>query len=136
MIQLEEELSTGIEEIDKQHTELMERTEKFTEAIAKNKEKQQLSYLLNFLVSYAEYHFESEEDIMEEHGYGDINEHRKRHMEFFDVVNKLKDKLKEEGPSNSFALDVQRFLIDWLILHVKNVDKKMADYLKGKKKEN
>ena len=136
MIQLEEELSTGIEEIDKQHTELMERTEKFTEAIAKNKEKQQLSYLLNFLVSYAEYHFESEERIMEEYGYDDIHEHRKRHMEFFDVVNKLENKLKEEGPSNSFALDVQRFLMDWLILHVKNVDKKMAEFLKDNKKEN
>jgi len=136
MMQLDEELSTGIQEIDQQHDELLKRTEKFTKAIAKNKEKQQLSYLLNFLVSYAEYHFESEERIMEEYGYDDIHEHRKRHMEFFDVVNKLKNKLKEEGPSNSFALDVQRFLMDWLILHVKNVDKKMAEFLKDNKKEN
>ncbi|MFW6038694.1 MAG: bacteriohemerythrin [Candidatus Saliniplasma sp.] len=114
----------------------MERIEKFTEAIAKNKGKQQLNYLLNFLTEYAEYHFESEEGIMEKYGYEDIHEHRKRHMEFFDVVNKLKNKLGEEGSSDSFALDVQRFLIDWLILHVKNMDKKMAEFQKEKKQGN
>ncbi len=38
-MQIEDELSTGIQEIDQQHAELIKRTEKFTEAIAKNKEK-------------------------------------------------------------------------------------------------
>ncbi len=126
----DEEYSLGIDEIDEQHKELMNRTEKFAQAIEEGKSEQRLNYLLNFMEEYAEYHFSSEEEIMEEHDYPGMEEHQKKHTDFFDVVADLKEELEEEGASESFALEVQRFLLDWLILHLKDVDKKLADYLK------
>jgi hemerythrin len=37
--------------------------------------------------------------------------------------------LKSEKDMESFAISVQRYLIDWLILHIKTTDQKFGGFL-------
>lgn len=130
-LEWQEEYSVGVDKIDDQHKELIERTRKFSKAIETGKDRHKVKYLLNFLKDFAEEHFETEEEIMKEKDYPGLPEHRRKHLEFFDTVEDMEKELEEDGSSQGFSLEVQRYLIDWLNLHLTNMDEALGEYLEG-----
>ncbi|MHA1954887.1 MAG: bacteriohemerythrin [Candidatus Heimdallarchaeaceae archaeon] len=132
VIKWDESLSVGIDEIDGQHKELIKKIDNLASAILKKEGKGKVHNLLNYMDEYAEFHFSCEEKYMEEHNYPETEKHKKEHNRFYNVVKKLKIQLKENGITESFALSIQQFLIDWLILHIQNEDGNMGKYLKEK----
>jgi hemerythrin len=69
---------------------------------------------------------------MAKYGFPELKAHKNQHDRFNDTTNKLLKDLDSEKDMEFFASQVQRFLIDWLILHIKTTDKKFGDFLKGK----
>jgi hemerythrin len=122
-------LSIGIEEIDNQHKELIKRLDELAQSILQKKGKDKIGKMLRFMSDYGEMHFSSEENYMAKHNYPDLDFHQKQHEKFKTTTDKLINELKSEKDMESFAISVQRYLIDWLILHIKTTDQKFGGFL-------
>jgi hemerythrin len=122
-------LSIGIEEIDNQHKELIKRLDELAQSILQKKGKDKIGKMLKFMSDYGEMHFSSEENYMAKHNYPDLDFHQKQHEKFKTTTDKLINELKSEKDMESFAISVQRYLIDWLILHIKTTDQKFGGFL-------
>jgi len=130
IFQWKDDLSIGIDEIDEQHKELIKKLNNLAEAILQQKGTDQIVRAMRFMENYADTHFSTEEKYMERYNYIDLQHQKDDHERFKNVVKKLKRELESEGVSESFAALVQRYLIDWLILHIKNSDLKFGEFLR------
>lgn len=110
---------------------MIKKLDVLAESILQKKGKNKIAMVLRFMEDYGKKHFLTEEEFMEKSAYVYIEEHRKQHEKFNNAVIKLKRDLDSEKDMEHFASSVQRFLIDWLILHIKTTDKKMGEFLKG-----
>ncbi|UCG69482.1 MAG: hemerythrin family protein [Thermoplasmata archaeon] len=80
---------------------------------------------------YGRMHFSTEEEYMAKYDYPGLEQQIMQHEKFNNTTAKLIKQLESEKDMESFASSVQRFLIDWLILHIKTSDRKFGEYLKG-----
>ena len=131
-----DDLSVGVEEIDDQHKELIRRVNQLATAVLKKVGKNKIKSTLNYMNQYAEYHFLFEESYMAQYDYPGLGDHKNEHQRFKTVCRKLKSDFEKEGATENFALKLQMFLIDWLILHLQNYDGKMGTFLKNKIKDD
>jgi NNP family nitrate/nitrite transporter-like MFS transporter len=122
-----EELSVGIEGIDRQHRRLMRLINEVDELVQEHKTYEQLAPVLDELIDYAEGHFSHEERLLEDNDCPDIRKHKKAHgyllEELLDWKNKA-EKLKAEDLEEHMG-----FLRIWFPGHILGVDKKDAAYL-------
>ena len=121
--------NTGVEIIDTQHKKLVDILNKLDESLAERSGYQVLIGLLQELLAYTEYHFNSEEEFMCSHGYdeAEYSKHLLAHKEFVDQIEKeVKECLVNPEKVSSELLD---FLVEWLINHILLSDKLMVDEL-------
>lgn len=128
----DDKLSIGIEKIDNQHKELIRKLDDLAECILQKKGKNKIGSILRFMEDYGKMHFSTEEEYMTQYDYPGLDKQIMQHEKFNSTTAKLIKQLESEKDMESFASSVQRFLIDWLILHIKNSDKKFGEFLKGK----
>jgi hemerythrin-like metal-binding protein len=85
--------------------------------------------ILQELAQYTVEHFQAEEKLMMEAGYSKLNEHKRVHEK---LVKEVLDFQRQfEGGSATVTLDLMTFLSDWLINHIKGVDRQYVPTLKG-----
>ena len=128
----EDDLVIGIEKIDKQHKELIKRLDDIANAILKKQGKNKISSLMDFMEEYGERHFTDEEKFMAFYEFPGLVGQKKHHERFRETTRKLKNELESQTDMESFASSVQRYLIDWLILHIKSEDRKFGEFILGK----
>ncbi|HHY75901.1 MAG TPA: hemerythrin family protein [Firmicutes bacterium] len=133
MLKWSDQLSIGVEEIDNQHKELINRCADLLSAMAKGKGKDEVAGTLNFLTEYAVFHFNAEEKIMKDNAYPGFAHHKQQHEYFTGKVAELKDRLNREGPTSSLAIQAQRLLSDWLVNHISVIDSALGAFLLEKK---
>ncbi len=129
-IEWTEDLATGIEKIDDQHKEIFVRVRALVDAGKQGKGRQTVAETLDFLVDYVRTHFAAEEAIQKESAYPDFNSHKAQHTEFLKNIDKLKVEFDEEGPTLSVMLKVNQVVVEWLVAHIKRVDKALAEFLR------
>ncbi len=76
---------------------------------------------------YAKTHFVDEEGIMEKHNCPILNFQKLQHNFFIIEAKKLKFDLNQKGLTNEILSKVQNLLIDWVVNHIKVVDKKIKN---------
>jgi hemerythrin len=135
-MQWSESLSVGNETIDNQHKELFKRISDLVAAIKQHKCKYKISDVIKFLDDYITFHFREEEIIMQKHKYPGYPEHKAEHKIFLDNFKKLKLELpKLEGGkkpgSYDLSVETNQVVVDWILSHIANVDKKLGEFLKG-----
>ncbi len=130
-IEWQEELATGITAIDEQHREIFARFSAFSSACNNGDAKEELTRLAQFLEDYTIGHFRNEEKAMLDADYPELSAQQKAHGFFTDGIAKLKAKLCEHEPDITEILEMKRFLIRWLIQHIKHLDMALAAFLKG-----
>lgn len=130
IFQWDENLVIGIEKIDKQHKELIKKLDDLAQAVLKKQGKDKIAKMMEFMEEYGEIHFEDEEEFMKFYNYPGLTEQEKHHERFRKTTQKLKEELNSQKDMESFATSVQRYLIDWLILHIKSEDKKFGEFIK------
>ncbi len=123
-------LSVGIQEIDNQHKELIRKLNELAEYIQQKKGKDKIGATLRFMRDYSKIHFSTEEEHMAKHRYPGLKRQQTEHEKFKATTEKLIRDLEKEKDMEIFASQVQRFLIDWLILHIKTADLKFGEFLK------
>jgi len=131
-IKWKKEYETGVEEIDEQHHILVNTLNSADKVLSKNYSLENLQNITKDLLSYALYHFETEEEMMLEHNYEeaqpkDYASHMKQHRDFSAKVVEIRNSLKA---GNLIEKDeLINFLVKWLINHINQTDKKLGAFL-------
>jgi len=90
---------------------------------------EELEKIINELCNYTEYHFRLEEELMKEHNYDKLQEHKEIHDDFRLKVFKFRKDLALLGPCELIE-GVLGSLKKWLIQHILFVDQDMAKLFK------
>ncbi|MDO9584026.1 MAG: bacteriohemerythrin [Desulfomicrobium sp.] len=122
----EKSFETGIDEVDAQHQRLVEIINSLAEGIGHASMKD-LQGILSKLKEYAQYHFQTEEGIMEASAYTELEDHKAEHSAFVDQI--LLFDLDVILASEGLAWDMFHFLRGWLTNHILVVDRQFSTSL-------
>ena len=129
-------LETGIDVVDEQHRQyfvlLNNYLEKASEAPHDGDEFFDLLEKFDFLRQYAREHFSTEESLMQETGFPGYEAHRWEHRYFEHHVGELFERLKAGGFSAELAHDVNYYIIEWFVEHIRQVDMELVEFLHEK----
>jgi hemerythrin-like metal-binding protein len=118
--------SIGNAEVDTQHQKLIDLINKLhssTEGGATG----DADIVLQELIDYTVYHFQSEEALQKSSGYPDYQAHKKRHEE---LVTQVSEKVAMYKSGDEAIMEkLMLFLVDWLKDHILGEDKKLGKYL-------
>ena len=116
----------GITRIDAQHHIFLNVIGEFQEACRQGASLDKLESILHEIALYARYHFYSEENIMRECGFPEINEHKNMHYQLLDDMNGRMLGMRE---GLSSAREVEEFLVQWFVRHTTHEDIKIGLYI-------
>ena len=119
--------ATGIPQIDQQHQTLVQLLNTLSSRLTYRIDMPSSRILFKELVEYADYHFQTEENIWHQFFANDPweSDHKKSHIDFISIVNKLKDE-ENSLPLEAVLKDIMSFLVLWLTSHILESDKRMA----------
>lgn len=132
-----DELVTGVTEIDEQHRILVNSINEANTRLNNTQVNAEiLEKITQDLLSYALYHFETEEELMQKYHYDETQEedstlHQKQHRDFSATVVSVREGIKA-GKLISRE-DLLTFLNGWLISHILNTDKKLGAFIQAKR---
>lgn len=122
-------LETGNYTIDGQHQQLIATLNKLIIANNEGAADSILQETVDFLITYAEQHFHDEEELQIKYHYPKYQAHKQMHDNFRVVVNTLKDRLSHEGCTPALINNTLVTMSDWLIMHIKEEDLRLAIYI-------
>lgn len=125
-----ETYSVQIQAIDDQHRRLVAYMNDWYEH-ANRGEIEHACDALEALARFAAIHFQSEEHLLERHGYDGLEPHREAHGKLLEVFDKLSDRFAA-NPEPKRIERLSKFLKTWLASHILDMDKRYAPYLNGK----
>ena len=121
----------GIPELDAEHRELVETYNQLVEAWQAGEGFVQPALIINELTGKVRFHATREENLLADHGYPHVADHKRDHDDFVRAFEELERRLLADG-----ALDLKdgtlRQLGDRLIRHTKGDDADAVKFLKGK----
>ncbi len=127
-----DEFATGVAEIDEQHRILVDTLREADEILRADSSQATLDKITRDLLSYALYHFDTEERLMREYHYaecadGDAERHLEQHRAFSARVVAVRENLKAGIliPRE----DLLAFLSDWLVNHILNTDRRLGAHI-------
>lgn len=124
LMEWDESMSVGVEELDAQHQKLIALINEAYEAIQKH-DTRLVSTILSKMHDYAAEHFSTEERYMKESGYPELQQHKFYHTKFTtDVEDFLKNQFERTNLSKIFV-----YLSRWLTQHIMEEDMKYSSYL-------
>jgi hemerythrin-like metal-binding protein len=129
---------TGVTEIDDQHRILVNALNEVNNQSAGNSSAEFLEKITRDLLSYALYHFETEEELMREYGYEeeegqDAEAHLQQHRSFSAQVVAVRDGLKAGNLISREEL--LGFLNSWLVNHILNTDRRLGAFIVAKRQQ-
>ncbi len=128
-----DKLVTGIGKIDEQHQILVNLFNEANIKLTTNNNARFMEEITRNLLSYALYHFETEEGLMQKYGYiEDSDAHIRQHRSFSAKVVAVRNDIKTGIPIS--REDLLSFLNSWLINHILNTDKQFAAFLLASEK--
>ena len=116
-----DEYSVGVELIDAQHKMFIGIINELYTAIIDKKEDSILDDIFKQLVSYTQFHFQTEERYFDEFNYEDAEAHKAAHQKLCDQIVELQ---KQEIDIMKDPFKLLDFLEDWLIDHIMGMDMK------------
>eukprot|EP01012_Entosiphon_sulcatum_P043233 TRINITY_DN57471_c0_g1_i1.p1 TRINITY_DN57471_c0_g1~~TRINITY_DN57471_c0_g1_i1.p1 ORF type:complete len:696 (+),score=106.66 TRINITY_DN57471_c0_g1_i1:104-2191(+) len=129
-VQWTEEYSVNVPLIDEQHRVLFEMVDTLRIGVLEGHEKAAVGRVLKGLIDYCEEHFESEELVMQQIGYPELEQHAAIHQQFVDKCMRWAQEFADD------QLDVSRvleYLQRWLVNHILISDTKIAAYAQARK---
>jgi hemerythrin-like metal-binding protein len=134
-LQWNDNLCVGVAEIDEQHRILVNTLNEAHAKLCDDSSPEQFEQITRDLLSYALYHFETEEEIMKRLGYAEektdeCHRHLQEHRNFSATVVNARENLKSGKPVDRRQL--LSFLNDWLVNHILKTDKLLARFVHEK----
>ncbi len=131
-IEWDDSLAVGVDLIDEQHKMLIQRLNDLSRAIEMTQGEGSIVQTLDFLIEYTDFHFSTEEKCMAECDYPGLDFQKQQHEEFKASLKNLVDDYEYEGVTRALTTSVNVFLLNWLVNHIKGVDRKLGEFLKEK----
>lgn len=131
-VEMTEDMMVGYFTIDEQHKELFARINELHEAIESKRNANEIDMVFTFLESYVVAHFGMEQSLMEKRDYAEKDAHLAKHSHFIEEFSKIRNSFNSHTDSEeawSDAKAMENLLKDWLIHHIKTVDKKLGEFL-------
>lgn len=125
------DLSVGVDHIDEQHKIWFQKANELFEAGKEGKAKEYINTMLDFLDEYSKKHFKDEEAYMEKVGYPELDAQKRAHASFVERLAKLKKDYNESGGNITIIINANKMVLDWLINHIRTMDKKIGEYAKS-----
>ena len=129
-IQWRDSLAIGVEEIDNQRKELLQRFDGLLTACEAGKGIKELEPLLTFLDYYVIEHFSDEERLQRRSGYPDYESHKQEHDSFIERVMAVKDEINSQGVAVHHVMETNNMLLKWLLNHISKVDAELGKFLR------
>jgi len=126
MIEWSDALSSGLENIDMQHQEVVRRFNEFSAAVKQGHTKEHTNEILTYMCKFVAHHFESEEDLMHQIDHELASRQTIEHAEFIGKLFKLNAKFESGGPD--VADEILGLLETWIMEHICAEDKLFAKY--------
>lgn len=123
-LEWEEKYSVGVKLIDDQHKTMFETINRLIDVL-QAPTKELLDDIIKSLVDYKRFHFATEEQYFDQFDYERKEEHKAKHLEFNETLNKIEEESNHD--SIVLAYKLVDFLEDWLINHLMIEDQKYVD---------
>lgn len=120
---------TGVEEIDRQHKEFVKLINRLNIIHEYGDNAGYALRLLNEIGKYADYHFTSEENLMDLTKYPHLETQEEAHK---DLLVRYRQWVESYKNKKANIEDVIKFLEAWFTGHTINADKKIGEFLAGK----
>ncbi len=125
MIKWKDEYSIGVDRIDDEHKQLVEIANKAYEVLNNDlytDKYDKIVEILKELEDYTVFHFNDEEDYMQQVGYKKFFSHKIEHEEFIQKIKNV-DLNKMDYNQDKYLLEIVNFIVDWLVKHILEKDK-------------
>lgn len=123
-----DEYSVNIDTFDEQHKQLINIINRVHDVVMSGAEKNVIRQIFVELAEYTSYHFRVEEEILEFHGYPELDKHRIQHEQL--VVQLLELQMRFRKEQMSLPVEMLNFLkSDWLLKHIVGTDKEYSSFL-------
>lgn len=131
LLEWNEKMSVGVPALDADHQKLLSLVNELHAVVRKKESPSVISRVLRDLVSYADYHFQAEEQLMRLARYPDLERHKAVHDGLRQKVQDLEARYGHH-PEKA-GLVMFDFLSDWLMRHILGDDMKYKDFLVARK---
>jgi hemerythrin len=118
-----------IDEIDQQHRRLVELMNRLIAIQDEKASDDDIADILGAMTNYLGYHFDTEEQMMLDHGYPELESHRAEHQTFVTPTAYFIATYREGGAS--LKNDILLFLKEWLVEHIVKSDGAFGDFLRN-----
>jgi hemerythrin-like metal-binding protein len=131
-IEWQPDFATGVAIIDDQHRVLIKMLNQASVELTDYSPLSDLERIVQGLLNYAGYHFQTEEKLMAEHGYDkdsapNAAEHIRQNKDFADKVVAVKAQV--QAGQRIPKADLESFLTAWLADHILNTDRKLGKFI-------
>ncbi len=117
--------SVGIEEIDRQHKELLRLFGVIKDAISADEGWSTIHFGLVEVKRFAHFHFEFEEALMRLYGFAGRDEHTATHQQ---MLHRL-ESTEHDSLQESTKEDILKLFRDWLVEHINGADRSYAHHI-------
>ncbi len=124
-------LSVGVDTIDNQHKELINRVNQFFAALRSQSGKEETLKVLAFLSSYVVNHFRDEEAIQVRYNYPKYQEHRKLHKDFLETVKTMTADIEKNGVTSAGSTMIAMTVSNWLVNHISRQDSDIGRHIRA-----
>lgn len=122
--------SVGVKAMDDQHGILMDTMNELYLELVRGCDRKQLDAQMERLIEFSRMHFESEERLLEQHGFPGFAEHREAHRQLLRQIRETVDRMERtEGEALRSFLD---FLRAWYSEHIEGLDQQYGAWLNEK----
>jgi hemerythrin-like metal-binding protein len=128
LIELTEEMSVGVEEIDAEHQKLADAVNQLYDGLQSGAGREQLAELFDKLIILAVSHFVHEERLFAKTSYPDRDAHTAEHADMKRWIVDAHDRFLA-GSSDALTDDFARKLKGWLVDHIMQMDRKYGGHL-------
>lgn len=129
MFYWDDELLTGIKEIDDDHKELCIRANKLFEAFIEGKLEEEIRFSMNYFEEYIHTHLDAEEKLLIDMNYPKYKYHKAKHDAFKKIFEELKSIITTQGINNTFVEKFNYTIVDWLTFHLREDDADFAKFI-------
>lgn len=133
MIVWDERYSVGVEKIDEQHEMFFGLINKLEDLTANDHFQEELPRLLNEIVEYASLHFKTEEKLMEEIGYDDLEAHKEKHRVIKEDIYHECKRIAEKEATAMDVIWLYNYMNNWIKHHILEVDMMYIEAFKALK---
>ena len=127
-ISLTKDLETGIALIDEQHQELINRINSLgaSNSFTQTETKKTIDLLSEYVIK----HFTDEQELHQKYNYPNAEAHKTLHKNFMNEFEKVKNDFFAKEFDFRVSLELTKFIVDWIIKHIKAADVEFGKYYK------